>query len=93
MTSEKYLNKLLAGGDLIEQLKVHAKEYDGPCGQSATTMQANQIKKDTLLKAANNLEHLTTAIKKVLIRWHSGQDLNDYLVELDEALREFHNEP
>lgn len=58
MNSERYLDKLRADGDLIQQLRTHAKEYDGPCGQSATSMAANQIKKQALLDAANEIEKL-----------------------------------
>ncbi len=62
MNAQKYLEKLKAGGDLLEQLKVHAKEYDGPCGQSMAIMTANQIKKQALLDAAREIE----ALRKML---------------------------
>jgi hypothetical protein len=58
MYGNKYLDRLNADGDLIKQLRVHAKEYDGPCGQSMTGMEANRIKKQTLLDAAKEIEDL-----------------------------------
>lgn len=65
MNSEQYLDKLRAGDDLILQLKVHAREYDGPCGQSATIITANAIKKQALLKAAETILDLQEQISQL----------------------------
>jgi hypothetical protein len=62
MSSEKYLDKLRAGGDIILQLRAHAKEYDGPCGQSSTVITANMIKKQALLEAAKTILDLQDQI-------------------------------
>ena len=59
MNREQYLAQLVADGDLVTQLRVHAEEHLGPCGQSETVLRANQIKRDALLKAAGEIGRLT----------------------------------
>lgn len=59
----KHLDKLYANGNLLEQLKVHAEEYNGPCGQSMIHMQEAQIKKQALLDAIKTIVELNDKVK------------------------------
>ena len=57
MNSEQYLKKLREGS-LVDRLGFMAKEYDGPCGQSCTVMEANANKKKNLLEAIEILKEI-----------------------------------
>lgn len=61
-----YLEKMKAGGDLLKQLEIHAKEYDGPCGQSSNVIEGNRIKKQSLLDARNKIIALTHVLNVAL---------------------------
>ena len=55
MNSEKYLDQFRTG-TLVDKLEKLAKEYSGPCGQSANVMTANQLKKEIILEAIKALK-------------------------------------
>lgn len=53
----RYLDQLQAGGSLPGMLRFMASEYGGPGGAgSATTQQANLLKRHALLRAAELIE-------------------------------------
>lgn len=55
MTAEKYLDQFRKGS-LVDRLKKMAKEYGGPQGQSAVSMESSRLKKNILLEAIRDLE-------------------------------------
>lgn len=65
MNAQRYLDKIRAGGDLLEQLKVQADEYLGPGGQSMTAMESASIHRKTLLDAKAEITRLQAIVDKL----------------------------
>lgn len=54
--NDRYISKLLAGGNFAKMLRVMAGEYSGIGGQCVNAQHANQCKRVALLKAAEVVE-------------------------------------
>ena len=65
--NDRYISKLLAGGNFAKMLRVMAGEYSGIGGQCVNAQHANQCKRVALLKAAEVVEE--NAKLRDQLRW------------------------
>jgi hypothetical protein len=68
--NDRYISKLLAGGNFAKMLRVMAGEYSGIGGQCVNAQHANQCKRVALLKAAEVVEE--NAKLRDQLRWRDA---------------------